>query len=54
MSVTRSTVKFAPLWTTVLEIHAIFVHQTLKGNSGLSTSWAEMEEHEKCKRISHY
>ena len=26
----------------------------LKGNSGLSTSWAQMKEHEKSKRTSHH
>ena len=26
----------------------------LKGNSGLRTSWAQMKEHEKCKRTSHH
>ena len=28
--------------------------QFLKGNSGFSTSWAQMEEHEKSKRTSHH
>ena len=26
----------------------------LKGNSGLSTSWPQMKEHEKSKRTSHH
>ena len=28
--------------------------KVLKGNSGLSTSWAQMKEHEKSKRMSHH
>ena len=28
--------------------------EPLKGNSGLSTSWAQMKEHEKSKRTSHH
>ena len=29
-------------------------YDNLKGNSGLSTSWAQMKEHEKSKRTSHH
>ena len=28
--------------------------QSLKGNSGVSTSWAQMKEHEISKRTSHH
>ena len=43
------------LQTIKVEVDSEIVPQLyLKGNSGLRTSWAQMKEHEKCKRTSHH
>ena len=60
---TSVSVKFT-FETSVIEMPTMLIIVTkdakfseyiaLKGNSGLSTSWAQMKEHEKSKRTSHY